>query len=150
MNTGNRNTIVVDEDSSYSQQPTSSPLGSKSFATVDYDAQGDRKTDYYSFNGVFKFMIVQELNTLHHIRELEGTQLLATLAMSVQNPQLTGYLLTGNRSNFLYVEGSTAWLKDCSQIFSPLYESDKCFGRIPIYYQDTVMYLDPITRQTFI
>ena len=33
--------------------------------------------------------------------------------MSVQNPQLAGFLLTGNRSNFLYVEGSTALHYDC-------------------------------------
>ena len=33
--------------------------------------------------------------------------------MSVKNPQLAGFLLTGYRSIFLYVEGSTAWLYDC-------------------------------------
>ena len=55
-------------------------------------------------------MTVQELNTLHTVCELERTQLLTVLAMSVENPQLAGFLLTGNRSNFLYVEGSTAWL----------------------------------------
>ena len=55
-------------------------------------------------------MNVQELNTLHTICELERNQLLTLLAMSVQNSQLAGSLLTGNRSNILYVEGSTAWL----------------------------------------
>ena len=53
-------------------------------------------------------MTVQELNTLHTKCELERNQLLTILAMSVQNPQLAGFLLTGNQSNFLYVEGSTA------------------------------------------
>ena len=51
-------------------------------------------------------MTVQELNTLHTVRELERTQLLTILAMSGKNPQLAGFLLTGNRSNFLCVEGS--------------------------------------------
>ena len=51
-------------------------------------------------------MPVQELNTIHTVCELERNQLLTILAMSVQNPQLAGFLLTGNRSNFLYVEGS--------------------------------------------
>ena len=32
----------------------------------------------------------EELNTLQHICELERTQLLTTLALSVQNPQLPG------------------------------------------------------------
>ena len=91
-------------------------------------------------------MTVQELNTLHTICELDRNQLLTILAMSVQNPQLAGYLLTGNRSNFLYVEGSTAWLYDCPHF---LYKADRCFDRIPIHYKDTLMYVDPITRQTY-
>ena len=53
-------------------------------------------------------MTVQEPNTLHTTCELDRNQLLTLLAMSVQNPQLAGFLLTGRRSNFLYVEGSTA------------------------------------------
>ena len=64
-------------------------------------------------------------------------------------PQLAGFLLTGNRSNFLYVEGSTAWLYDCPHYLSPLCISDQCFDKIPIYYKDTVMYVHPITRQLF-
>ena len=68
--------------------------------------------------------------------------------MSVQNPQLAGFLLTGNRSNFLYVEGSTACLYDCPPFLSPLYKADRCFDRIPIHFKDTLMYVDPITRQT--
>ena len=69
--------------------------------------------------------------------------------MSVQNPQLAVYLLTANPSNFFYLEGSTAWLYDFPQLLSPLYEVHKCFDRKPIYYQDTVMYIDPIKRQIF-
>ena len=94
-------------------------------------------------------MTVQELNTLHTICELEKTQLLTILAMSVKNPQLAGFLLIGSRSNFLYVEGSTARLYDCPHFISPLYKADKCFDRIPIHYRETIMYVDPITRQTF-
>ena len=95
-------------------------------------------------------MTVQELNTLHTVCELGRTQLLTILAMSVKNPQLACFLLTGNRSNFLYVEGSTAWLYDCPPFISPLYKANKCFDRIPIHYRETIMYVDPITRQTFI
>ena len=69
--------------------------------------------------------------------------------MSVKNPQLAGFLLTQNRSNFLYVEGSTAWLYDCPHHLSPLYIADQCYDKIPVNYLDTVMYVDPITRQTF-
>ena len=69
-------------------------------------------------------MSVAELNTLHTICEVERTQLLTILALSVKNPQLAGFLLTQNRSNFLYVEGSTTWLYDCPHHLSPLYIAD--------------------------
>ena len=69
--------------------------------------------------------------------------------MSLQSPRLAGYLLTGNRSNFLYVEGSTAYLNDCHQLRSTLYEADKCLACIPISYQDTMRHIDPITGQLF-
>ena len=87
---------------------------SNNVATLDYDAHINTKIDF-TINHEFKSMTVQELNTLHTICELERTQLLAILAMSVKNHQLAGFLLTGNRSNLLYVEGSTAWLYDCPQ-----------------------------------
>ena len=76
-------------------------------------------------------MTVQELNTLHTVCELERTQLLTILAMSVKNPQLAGFLLTGNRSNFLYVEGSTACLYDCPHFISPLYRADRALIEFP-------------------
>ena len=78
----------------------------------------------YTINHVFRSMTVQQLNTLHTICELARNQLLTILAMSVRNPQLAGFLQTGNRSNFLYVEGSTAWLYDCPHFLSPLYKAD--------------------------
>ena len=84
---------------------------SNNFATIDYDAHISTKIDY-TINHVFRSMTVQELSTLHTICKLERNQLLTILAMSVQNPQLAGFLLTGNRSNVLYVECSTA----CSMI----------------------------------
>ena len=68
--------------------------------------------------------------------------------MSVQIPQLAGFLLTKNCSNFFYVEGSTAWLYDCPHFFSPLYKDDRCFNRIPIRFKEIIMDGDPITRQS--
>ena len=73
---------------------------SNNFATIDYDAHINTKIEY-TINHVFRSMTVQELNTLHTICESERNQLLTILAMSVQNPQLAGFLLTTNRSNFL-------------------------------------------------
>ena len=92
-------------------------------------------------------MSVAELNTLHTICEVERTQLLTILAMSVKNPQPASFLLT--QSTFLNVEGSTAWLYDCPHHLPPLYKAEQCYDKIPVNYIDTVMYVDPITRQTF-
>ena len=121
---------------------------SNNFATLDYDAHINKKIDF-TRNHVIESMTVQELNTLHTVCELERTQLLTILAMSVKKPQLAGFLLTGNRSTFLYVEGSTEWLYDCPHFISPKYKADKCFDGIPIHYRVTILYVDPITRQTF-
>ena len=121
---------------------------SNNFATIDYEAHINTKFDY-TINHVFRSMTVHEANTLHTVRDLERNQLLTILAMSLQNPQLASFLLTGTRSNFLNVEGSTAWLYDCPHLLSPLYKADRCFDRIPIHFKDTLMYVDPITRQTY-
>ena len=118
------------------------------FATINYETHINTEIDY-SKNHVFKSMSVAELNTLHIICEVERTQLPTILAMSVKKPQLAGFLLTQNRSNFLCVEGSTAWLYDCPYHLSPLYIAEQCYDKIPVNYLDTVMYVDPITRQSF-
>ena len=91
-------------------------------------------------------MTVQELNTLHTNCELERNQLLTLLALSVQNPQLDGFLLTGNRSSFLFVN---CLALQCPHFLSPLYKTYRRFDRIPLHFKDTLMYVDPITRQTF-
>ena len=93
-------------------------------------------------------MSVQGLNTLHSV-PLERNQLPTIFAMSVQSPQLAGFLLTRNCSNFFNVEGSTAWLYENPHFLSPLYKVDRCFDCIPIHFKDTFVYVDSITRQIY-
>ena len=116
MQTGKPNPLQLPQDEQYNQLTTQLISGklihtkdkllfpalnsSNNFATIDYEAHINTKLDY-SINHVFKSMSVAELNTLHTICEVERTQLLTILAMSVKNPQLAGFLLTQNRSNFL-------------------------------------------------
>ena len=76
-------------------------------ATIDYDANINTKYDH-TINHVFRSKTVNELEILHTVCGLEQNQLLTIPAMSVQNSQLADFLLTGNRRNFFYVEGSTA------------------------------------------
>ena len=82
---------------------------SNNFATIDYDDHINPKIDC-TVNHVFCSRTVQEPNTLNTICELERNQPLTILALSVQNPQLAG---------FLYFEGSTAWLYDCPHFLPP-------------------------------
>ena len=78
-----------------------------SFATIDYDAHINTKIDH-TINHIFRSKTVKESKILHTVCGLEQNQLLTILAMSVQKTQLVDFLLTGNRRNFFYVEGSTA------------------------------------------
>ena len=94
-------------------------------------------------------MSVAELNTLYTVCELERTQLLTILAMSIKNPQLAGFLLTQNRSNFMYVEGSTVWLYECPKVISPMYITVHCYDKIPIHYDDTIRYVDTHIKTNF-
>ena len=80
------------------------------FVTIVSNAHINTKINY-TINHVFRSMTVQELNTLHTIFELKRNPLLTVLAMSVQNPQLAEFLLTGYRSN---------WLFDCLHFLLPL------------------------------
>ena len=72
---------------------------SNNFATIDFDAHINTRTDY-TINHVFRSMTVQELNTLYTVCGLDRNQLLTNRAISVQNTHLAGFLLTENRSNF--------------------------------------------------
>ena len=166
LNTGKRNPLHLPEDdkiiqySSQNQHITGGPIkendkcllpplnSTNIFTTIDYNAHVNTKNDY-GIKHVFETMTVLELNTLNTVCELERTQFLTILAVSGKNPQLAGVSLTQNRSNFLYVEGSTAWLYDCPHHLSPLYIAEKCYDKSPNNYLDTVKYVDPITRQTF-
>ena len=75
--------------------------------------------------------------------EQERTQILTILMLSLENPRLAGYMLTGNRSMFLETDGSLAWL-----YHSPLHTLNQCYDWIPILYEDQIQFVDPITRQT--
>ena len=90
-----------------------------------------------------------DLNTIHNIGALERTQLLTFLSPS-KTFNVVGYLLTANRTYFLHFEDTAAWLHVCTQFPPPLYETGKIFVPYTTYYQDTVTYFVPITRQTLV
>ena len=94
---------------------------SNSFGSVDFDAQIKTKLDC-CINKVFNFLTIEELDTLNHICGMEKAQLLFTLTISILNPQLSAYILTGNRCKFLGIKDSIAWLYNFPHFLSPLCE----------------------------
>ena len=68
--------------------------------------------------------------------------------LSLENPRLAGFMLTGNRSMFPETDGSLAWLYHCPQVHSPLHTLIKCYDRMPILYEGQIQFVDPITGQT--
>ena len=96
-------------------------------------------------------MSLSELETLHQLCELERTQILQSLALAVLKITYAGYLLSGNRSNFLDYEGNILWFYTCTKKVSPLYifEDKRCYKRIPIFYKNKVHFVDTLSRRTY-
>ena len=68
--------------------------------------------------------------------------------LSLENPRLAGYKLTGNKSSFLETDGSLTWLYSCPQVRSPLHTLNQCYDKIRILYKGQIQFVVPITRQT--
>ena len=69
--------------------------------------------------------------------------------LSMENPRLASYMLTGNRSMFLSTDGILAWLYHCPLMRSPPDEMNLFFDKTPIFYKNANFFVDPITRQTY-
>ena len=63
----------------------------------------------YTISRIYQEMSLSELETLYQLCELERTQILAVLKIPY-----AGYLLSGNRSNFLDYEGNILWFYTCT------------------------------------
>ena len=80
-------------------------MNSTYFGNIQYDIYLYMKLDY-TISRSFQEMSLSELETLHKLCELERTQILQLLALAVLKIPYAGYLLSGNRSNFLDYEGN--------------------------------------------
>ena len=90
-----------------------------------------------------------EILLLKNLCEQERTQILTILILSLENPRLAGYMLTGNRSMFFSTNGSLACLYHCPLMRSPPHVMNQCYDKIPIFYKNAIFFVDPITRQTY-
>ena len=91
-------------------------------------------------------MTVQELNTLRTVCELERKKLLQYLQCQ--------YKILNLLDSFYQEVAVTSYtLKNCLALrLSTFFLSNKaglCFDCILIHFKDTLMYVDPITRQTY-
>ena len=117
------------------------------YLNMDYDMHMGTKLDYLFFQSS-RLLQASEIQLLKNQCAQERTQILTNLMLSLGNPRLAGYMLTGNRSVFLETDGNLAWLYHCPQVHSPLHTMNQCYDRIPILYEGQIQFVDPITRQT--
>ena len=125
-------------------------MNSTYFGNIHYDTHLDMKIDY-RISKIFQEMSLSELETLHQLCELERTQTLQSIALAVLKIPNAGYLLSGNRSNFLDYEGNILWFYTCTKKVSSLYvfEDKRCYKRIPIFYKNKVHFVDTLSRRTY-
>ena len=93
------------DDSKSTRLQELSLMNNTYFGVIHYDNHFDMKLDY-TISRIFQDMSLSELETLHQLCELERTQILQSLALAVLKLPYAGYLLSGNRSNFLDYEGN--------------------------------------------
>ena len=108
----------------------------------------EQRQTIYSSKVQDSFKQATEIQLLQNQCEQERTQILTNLMLALENSQLAGYMLTGNRPRFLETDGSLAWLYHCPMVHSPLHTVNQCYGRIPILYEGEIRFVDPITRHT--
>ena len=121
------------------------------FGAIHYDIHLDMKLDYTK-SRISQEMSLSELETLHQLCELERTQILQSLALAVLKIPYAGYLLSGNKSNFIDYVRKHFMVLHLYQKVSPLYvfEDKRCYNRIPIFYKNKVYFFDTLSRRTYV
>ena len=114
---------------------------------MDYDLQQQTKLEYFFFESS-RTLQASELNLIKNQCKQEKFQIFTILMLSLENPRLAGYMLTGIRSMFLETVVSLARLSSCPQVRSPLHTLNQCYDKKPILYKGQIQFVDPITRQT--
>ena len=117
---------------------------------LNYELHTNLKMDYVLFRSI-THLRNSEIEMLKRVCELERQQIITTLMLAMVNDKLAGYVLTGNRSNFIDSTdgGATAFLYSCKERGSPLRVLPVCYNRIPIDDFGKLRFVDPISRQTF-
>ena len=116
--------------------------------TIDYDAHMRMKINFMMYE-VYRDLEQSDFLILQNTCELRRTQIQMINALSYENNRFAGYLLTGNRSMFLEIEGVIGFQYPCPKKISSFKVLDRCYDRILIFYDGKSMFVNPFTRQTF-
>ena len=116
------------------------------YLNMDYGMQMGTKLDYLFFQSS-RLLQASEIQLWKNQSEQERLQIVTILMLSLENPRLAGYMFTGKRSMFLETDDSLAWLYHCPLVHSPPHTMNRCYNRIPIFYEGQIQFVDPITRQ---
>ena len=118
------------------------------YLNLDCKLHQSTKLDYLFFDSS-KMLEGSKIQLLENLCKQERTQILTILMLSMENPRLAGYMLTGNRSMFLGTDGILAWLYHCPLMRSPPHVINQCYDKIPIFYKNANNFVDPIILQTY-
>ena len=118
------------------------------YLNLDCELHQATKLDYLFFESS-KVLKSYKIRLLKNLCQQEGTQTLTILMLSMENPRLAGYMLTGNRSMLLSTDGNLTGLYHCPLMRSPPHVMNQCYDKIPIFYKNDIFFLHTITRQTY-
>ena len=118
------------------------------FSAIHYDIHLGMKLGY-TISRIFPEISLSELETPHHLCELERTQILQSLALAVLKTPYARYLSNQalDQSSLSTKEtyyGITHVLK-ISLFYD--FEDKRCFKRIPIFYKNEVQFVDTLSRR---
>ena len=120
------------------------------FGAIHYDIHLDKKLDCTIIR-IFQEMSLTELEILHQLCQFERTQILQSLAPAKLKIPYAGYLLFGNRSNFIEYEGNTLWYYTCTKKVPYTFLKTKDAKEESLYTKKIkVNFVDTLSRNLFL
>ena len=102
------------------------------YLNLDYDIHQRTKLDCL-FIKSSKMLEGSEIQFFKNLCGQERTQIVIILMLSMENPRLAGYMLTGDCFMFLSTKGSLTWLYHCPLMRYPPHKTNQCYDKIPTF-----------------